>query len=73
MAIFGDFLHPVFSASSEQHVSNLHLKFAARPHHVQKSMADIQYATAEIRQRKKDRRWKTEDRRRNHRATIGRP
>jgi len=34
MAIFGKFLHPVFSASRVQHVSNLHLKFALRPHHV---------------------------------------
>ena len=29
-------LHPVFSASRMQHVSDLHLKFALRPHHVQK-------------------------------------
>jgi len=28
MAIFGDFLHPVFSASRVQYVSDLHLKFA---------------------------------------------
>jgi len=28
------FLHPVFSASHVQHVSDLHLKFALRPHHV---------------------------------------
>ena len=34
MAIFGDFLRPVFSASRVQHVSDLHLKFALRPHHV---------------------------------------
>ena len=31
MAIFGDFLRPVFSASRVQHVSDLHLKFALRP------------------------------------------
>ena len=31
---FGDFLHPVFAASRVQHVSDLHLKFALRPHHV---------------------------------------
>ena len=30
------FLHPVFSASSVQQVSDLHLKFALRPHHVWK-------------------------------------
>jgi len=28
MAIFGDFLRPVFSASRVQHVSDLHLKFS---------------------------------------------
>jgi len=39
MAIFrqyGDFLRPVFSASHVQQVSDLHLKFALRPHHVWK-------------------------------------
>ena len=37
MAIFGDFfLRPVFSASRLQQVSDLHLKFALRPHHVWK-------------------------------------
>jgi len=30
----GDFLHPVFSASRLQHISDLHSKFALRPHHV---------------------------------------
>jgi len=50
---FGKFLRPVFSASRVQHVSNLHLKFALRPHHVWKYMADIQSATAEIRRGKK--------------------
>ena len=34
--IFGDFLGPVFSASRVQHVSDLHSKFALRPHHVWK-------------------------------------
>ena len=34
--LFGDFLHPVFSASRTQHVSDLHSKFALRPHHVWK-------------------------------------
>jgi len=34
--IFGDFLRLVFSASRVQHVSDLHLKFALRPHHVWK-------------------------------------
>jgi len=34
--IFGEFLHPVFSASHMQHVSDMHPKFALRPHHVWK-------------------------------------
>jgi len=33
---FGDFLRPAFSASPMQHVSDLHPKFALRPHHVWK-------------------------------------
>jgi len=32
----GDFLPPVFSASSVQHISDVHSKFALRPHHVWK-------------------------------------
>jgi len=32
----GDFLRPVFTASRVQHVSDLHPKFALRPHHVWK-------------------------------------
>jgi len=51
MAIFDDFLRPVFAASRVQHVSDLHLKFALRPHHVCK-YADIHSATAEIRRGK---------------------
>jgi len=34
--IFGDFLGPAFSASHVQHISDLHIKFALRPHHVWK-------------------------------------
>jgi len=34
--IFGDFLRPEFSPSRVQHISNLHSKFALRPHHVRK-------------------------------------
>jgi len=34
--IFGDFLHPVFSANCAQCISDLHSKFALRPHHVWK-------------------------------------
>jgi len=32
--ISGNFLCPVFSASRVQHISDLHSKFAPRPHHV---------------------------------------
>jgi len=35
-AIFGRFLRPVFSASRVQHISDMHSKFALRPHHVWK-------------------------------------
>ena len=31
-----DFLHPVFSASRVQHISDVHPKFTLRPHHVWK-------------------------------------
>ena len=31
---FASFLHPVFPASRVQHISDLHPKFALRPHHV---------------------------------------
>jgi len=34
--LFGDFLRPAFPASRVQHVSDLHPKFALRPHHVGK-------------------------------------
>jgi len=34
--IFGDFFGPAFSTSRTQHVSDLHSKFALRPHHVWK-------------------------------------
>jgi len=33
---FASFLHPVFSASRVQHISDMHSKFALRPHHVWK-------------------------------------
>jgi len=32
----GDFLRPVFSARGVQHISDMHSKFALRPHHVWK-------------------------------------
>jgi len=44
--IFGDFLHPVFSASRVQHVSDMNPKFALG-HTMCGSMVDIQSATAE--------------------------
>jgi len=47
-----------------QHVSDLHPKFALRPHTMYGSMADIQSATAEIRRGKK------EEDRTNDRAKI---
>jgi len=34
--IFGDFLGPAFPASHVQHISDMHSKFALRPHHVSK-------------------------------------
>jgi len=36
MAIFGDFFASCVSASRLQQVSDLHLKFALRPHHAWK-------------------------------------
>jgi len=32
----GDFLRPVFPASRVPHISDMHSKFALRPHHVWK-------------------------------------
>ena len=57
---FASFLRPVFPASPLQHISDLHSKFALRPHHVWKtgSMVDIQCAAAEIRRGKKEDRRK---------------
>ena len=54
MAILATFLRPVFAASRVQHISDLHSKFALRPHHVFLcgSMVDIQSPTAEIRRGK---------------------
>jgi len=34
MAIFASVLRPVLSESRVQHISDLHSKFAVRPHHV---------------------------------------
>ena len=53
MAIF---LRPVFSESSVQRVSDMHSKFALRPHRVWKYGTDIQSASAELKRGKKNRR-----------------
>jgi len=37
MAHFWRFFGPAFSASHMQHISDMHSKFALRPHHVWKS------------------------------------
>jgi len=61
-------VRPAFSASRVQHLSDLHPKFALRPHgphHVCVSMADIQSPTAVIRREKK----KEEERKKEE--TIG--
>ena len=52
MAILATFLRPAFSASGVPHISDMHSKFALRPHHVW-NMVDIQSAAAEIRRGKK--------------------
>ena len=49
MANFWRFLGPAFSASSVQHVSDLHLKFTLRPHHMCGSTVDIQSSAADTR------------------------
>ena len=49
----GNFLRPVFSTSRVQHISDMHSKFALRPHHVWK-YGRLQSPTAEIRRKKKE-------------------
>jgi len=51
MANFWRFFASCIFSELVQRVSDLHLKFTLRPHHV--SMADIQSVTAEIRHGKK--------------------
>jgi len=55
------FLRPVFSASRVQHVSDLHPKFAPKPHHVWKYGIGIQSTTAEISRGKKQKKKKEEE------------
>jgi len=55
MATRWRFLRPVFRASRLQHISDLHSKFALRPHRVLcRSIVDIHSATAEIRRGKEE-------------------
>jgi len=54
------FLRPVFAASRAQRISDLHSKFALRPHHVQ-GMVNIQSPTAEIRRGKKRKKEEEEE------------
>jgi len=64
MAIFGDFFASFVSASRVQHISDVHSKFALRPHHVWK------YGTSNLRPLRLGEERKKEDR--NHRAKIWR-
>jgi len=57
---FASFLRPVFPARRVQHISDLHPKFALTPHHMCRSMVDIQSATAELRRGKKYKKKKEE-------------
>jgi len=61
--IFGDFLRPAFPSSRVPHISDLHSKFALRPHHVWQYGIDIQSTAAELR------RGKEEDRKKKKEAT----
>jgi len=63
---FASFLRPVFPASHLQHISDLHSKFALRPHHVQKYGRHPIYDGWES-VRKRERKKKE---RRNHRMKI---
>ena len=69
---FASFLSPVFSASRVQHISDLHSKFALRPHLCQ-SMVNIQSPTAEIRRGKKKKKKQDETRMWANARPNGRP
>ena len=62
--IFGDFLGLAFPASHLQHISDMHSKFALRPHHVWKYDRHPS-ATAEVRRGKKKKKKKKEEEERN--------
>ena len=65
------FLRPVFAASREQHISDLHSKFALGPRHVSKyGRHYIQLAAAEIRRGKKEEEEEEEEEDRNYRMKI---
>jgi len=63
--LFCDFLRPAFSASRVQHVSDLHPKFALRPHHVWQT-----WQTSNLRLLRLGEEKKNEEERRNHRAKL---
>jgi len=65
MAIFGDFFASCISASRAQHVSDLHSKFALRPHHVWKYGRHPISDTLRLGEEKKKKKEK-----RNHRMKI---
>jgi len=67
--IFNDFLHPVFLASRLQHTSDLHSKFALRPHHVSKNGRHPMCGRWD-QARKKDRKKKRKIEERKHRTKI---
>jgi len=50
---FASFLHPVFPASRLQHISDLHSKFALRPHHVSKYVQPLRLGEERKEDRKK--------------------
>jgi len=54
MAHFWRFSGPAFAASHVQQISDMHSKFALRPHHMCESVVDIQSPTAETRRGKKE-------------------
>ena len=59
---FREILRPVFSASRIQHISDLRLKFALRPHHkLMCGSVNILSATADIRRGKKERKKEQEE------------
>jgi len=56
----GDFLPTVFPASRMLHISDMHSKFALRPHHVSKSNYGRIHLQPLRLGEKKDRRWKSQ-------------